>query len=297
MASIAPHRVSTPGLMGSPMFNPALAGFAAAALGFAVFAMPAVLFESLVGATGLGGFVESAQPPLGETARLAAVGGAFLFTFALLYFVLKALDRGAPASERPALAAEPGAPRVRRADAHPDAPTRRPLFAGREIGEFVERPPFELSEFAPQADDVPALPEAEPEAPPLDLTDPVSEPAEAEFSFGSRPTLSDPDPTEAVSAEEAPRAVPDFLVPEAEIPDAPIEALVAGLPEGEPLSHSSIDELMGRLEAGIESSPVEAGPPDADPVAEPAEKPADIPPARHRLRGALDDMQRMANRG
>lgn len=55
-------------------------GFSIAmAFAFFVFAMPSDLFESIVAASGLPAILAAAQPPLGQTARLAVAGTAGLF--------------------------------------------------------------------------------------------------------------------------------------------------------------------------------------------------------------------------
>ncbi len=111
-----------------------MAALAGGSVGFFAFAMPVGLFESLIGATGLPALLPAAQPPLGDTARFAFVGAAAAATFAPVWMLLRALGK-APAAPRPlaeAVASEP--PRLRRADMHPDAPSRHPLRAGSDFG-------------------------------------------------------------------------------------------------------------------------------------------------------------------
>src|SRR5690349_9670940 len=142
-------------------FDAGLAALAAVSAGFLAFAMPESLFSSLVETSRLPEFVPAAQPPLGETARLAAAGAALLVAFAATWAVLAALGRR-PARRKPETEAAMGAeaPRLRRADAHPDAPARRPLLA-RDLGE-----PLDLEDF-PQASVEPAPAPAEAEHRPL----------------------------------------------------------------------------------------------------------------------------------
>ncbi|HEX8450178.1 MAG TPA: hypothetical protein VF652_11370, partial [Allosphingosinicella sp.] len=130
--------------LGARAFDPGLAALAAASAGFVAFAMPESLFYGLVEASRLPDFIPAAQPPLGETARFAAAGGASLLTFPAVWGLMALLGK-APAARKPKAEpqAEPRseAPRIRRADAHPDAPARRPLLA-RDLGE-----PLDLEDF------------------------------------------------------------------------------------------------------------------------------------------------------
>jgi len=114
-----------------------MALLAASSVAFAVFAMPDWRFEAAVQATGLPLVLSAANPPLGLTARLAAVAAAALGTFLAVWLTLKALGRKSPPPRRVGeiteLQAE--APKVRRADAHPDAPSRLPIRAALDLGE------------------------------------------------------------------------------------------------------------------------------------------------------------------
>jgi hypothetical protein len=244
-------------------FDAAVAALAAGSVGFATFAMPDHLFGQIVAATGLPQILAAAQPPLGMTARLAAVGAGALLTFALVWALLRALDR-APAAPRPAARAEPdpAAPRVRRADAHPDAPARAPLRAGRDLGE-----PLDLETLAD---------EAPPQAPEEDsFADLVSQPLPG-FLVRQEP--------EAIAEPEAPLELTD---PVGGTDRTSLEALSAALPEAdEEAGDTSITDLMRRLEAGLSrrqgAAPAEAAAVEKDePVADAsgAETEADAEPA------------------
>ena len=89
--------------------------------------MPSSLLERVVESSGVAALVAAAQPPLGPFARLLMAGTAGLFIGATTWAALFLLfgPGGVLAREE----REEGMPTVRRADAHPDAPTRRPLFA------------------------------------------------------------------------------------------------------------------------------------------------------------------------
>ena len=143
---------------GKPSLDMAMAGLAAASVGFVMFAMPDPVFADLVTASGLPALISAAEPPLGATARLASVVAAAAGTFLLVWLALRALNQpsATPKAAAPKAVAEPEAPisgrrrnfivgqpepeapRIRRADAHPDAPARRPLFAGSDLGEPLD---------------------------------------------------------------------------------------------------------------------------------------------------------------
>ena len=261
-------------LPGGRAFDAGLAAFAAVSAGFVAFAMPEPLFSALVETSGLPRFVAAAQPPLGETARLAVVAAAALLTFAAVWALMAALDRvaaGAPAAAEP----EPEAPRLRRADAHPDAPARRPLLA-RDLGE-----PLELEELAEPAVAEPPFGEAELRPLPGFLVpqDPEPEPeAEAE---------------ERAGGEAEPEAfTPSGAAPEAESEDEPlpIAALAAQLPEAEPEGEASLAQLINRIESGLTRKR------QALPASEPRSPEGPSPDSDkvgHRLRSAIADLQRI----
>lgn len=159
-----------------PRFSPVSSlvppvGGAVAGLGVvALFALlPAAALEDWVWASGVPALVSAAAPPLGTTARavLALIGGAMTGSvfWSLLYLLVG--PGGLLAPRTPASAA----PVVRRADAHPDAPPRRPMTAAdlgtplmEVTGPPVERPvPVDLNQplaaFDPAAiPDVPLTP-------------------------------------------------------------------------------------------------------------------------------------------
>lgn len=113
--------------------NTPMAALAGGSAGFFTFAMPAALFERLIGVTGLPGVIAAAQPPLGDTARLGAVAVVTFTAFALTWLLLRRLDRKPIAAAKP-LEASNEPPRLRRADMHPDAPSRRPVLAATDLG-------------------------------------------------------------------------------------------------------------------------------------------------------------------
>ncbi|MEE8609897.1 MAG: hypothetical protein V3V60_09635 [Sphingomonas aquatilis] len=106
------------------------AGGAVAALAVAVLfvALPATVLEDWVWRSGLPSLIGAAEPPLGTTARavLALAGGALAgaVTWSALFLLF-----GPGGLLAPRAASSDGVPVLRRADAHPDAPARRPLSA------------------------------------------------------------------------------------------------------------------------------------------------------------------------
>jgi hypothetical protein len=272
-----------------------LAGFAACSAGFAAFAMPEHLFSGLVAATGLPSVLSAAQPPLGATARLAFVAAVTLVTFGFVWSLMRALDR------RPAAAAV-GAdelaaaelPRMRRADAHPDAPVRRPLLARQDLAEPEDAAFEEVAAPAPAAE-LPAF---------LPATD--SEPELETGGFGKRraPT-PEPEPAPVEELLE-PSADIEFPLELTETADELPEPVVAAAPAIEPTpapetataapaEEDSLTALMQRLDKGLvrKRQALESpGPQAAEQAPEPAPE-----PVRNRLRSAIRDLEQISARG
>ncbi|NWK95118.1 hypothetical protein DM806_05445 [Sphingobium lactosutens] len=135
----------------------ALAGTAAA---IALISVPVGLLETIVASSGLSEVLPAAAPPLGMAARLSLAGFAGLLAVGIVGIMRRdpqhadddieeegrseraqgARKMGFAFSKLTALArgratplAEPAAPVLRRADAHPDAPPRPPIFASRDF--------------------------------------------------------------------------------------------------------------------------------------------------------------------
>lgn len=277
-----------------PVIGPAaLCGLGIAAI---LLAMPVGFLETLVASSGLSEALPAAAPPLGLKARLLlaafcgvmaagaawagpgqsrpaereqqgrrrqGVAGVKIMGFALSKLNWLARGRGAGASRGSRLA-------LRRADAHPDAPARAPIFASRDFGGldiFPRVAPMRLGE----AD------AAEPEQPPVIRALPrvaaspaLDEAIEAEYEEVIEPTV-------------APLADP---APEAPVP---------------PAAALSITELTERLERGLArrtreprtgsgvlaDMPVEAPVPVRDEVDDQADQ---------ALRAALSTLRAMADR-
>ncbi|MET1113082.1 MAG: hypothetical protein ABWX67_16310 [Allosphingosinicella sp.] len=272
-------------------FDSGLAALAALSAGFVAFAMPQPLFSGLVEASRLPDFVAAAQPPLGDTARFAAVGAAALLTFVAVWVLMAALGR-APAGPGTAAEAQAEAPRLRRADAHPDAPARPPLLA-RDLGEpldlqdFPEAPadespvPAEAEQRPLPAFLVPQAPEAAPaaEAEPEPWTEPEPEPEPEPLWTPSAPSRAVAEP----APEPAPQAGP-----------LPISELAAQLPEAEEDPDQPLSQLVNRIEFGLSRKRQALPAADLPPVEEAACEQDKI---GHRLRSAINDLQKIASSG
>lgn len=116
----------------APLFG-ALVGFSIALL---VALTPGDLLEDLIVQSGLPAILPAAEPPLGATARLGlalvGAGGTGLISWLLLFLMVGSRAIGWPGAA--ATINDPMVPVLRRADAHPDAPPRRPLFASKDLG-------------------------------------------------------------------------------------------------------------------------------------------------------------------
>jgi hypothetical protein len=285
-------------------FDAGLAALAAVSAGFVAFAMPESLFSSLVETSRLPQFVPAAEPPLGDTARLAAAGAAALLTFAAVWALMALLGR-MPAKRRPETEpqaeAEAEAPKLRRADAHPDAPARRPLLA-RDLGE-----PLDLEAFPEAAAEAePEFVETEHRPLPnfLVAQEPEPEPpAQAEPDFGEAETQWDepeplwtPSEPEWAEAEPEPQPEPEVeRQPAAPAEPLPISQLAAQLPDSEEDPDQSLSQLVNRIEFGLsrkrQALPAAADLPPVEEVQAEQEK------VGHRLRSAINDLQKIASSG
>jgi hypothetical protein len=251
------------------VFDLALAGFAGAAFAFAAFFMPEWRLTQLSLASGLADVFPPARPPLGFTARalFAVVVGMIACGGSLLLLRL-AERRPVPKHDVTEADVAPAPIRLRRADAHPDAPARRPL-AARDLGEPTE----------PSA--LPAPPADEPREEELVLAPEAEVPAflvEQEAETIQAEAAEDEPETPLVWPQPAPEPAPEPEVAAAPQPEPAAEA------EDDP----SISKLMQRLEFGL------ARRERADPAA--IAPPADEA-VGHRLRSAIGDLQKLAARG
>jgi hypothetical protein len=218
---------------------PAAGIVAAGLVAVAFLLMPIAIIEDMAMDSGVAAMLTAAAPPLGLTARLAvaffaalAAGGIIWFG---LFLILGArtvlLNRAAP---------EDGVPVLRRADAHPDAPPRRPVFANRDLGtpflEVKAEPVVEEADkpaiappFVVEACDVPA-----------DLDTPI-----AAYRTPTDAPLPDPEPVPqapVLTPVSAPRFAPHERIETFGLaPDEP----------SAPLPQATIHDLLERLERGV----------------------------------------------
>jgi hypothetical protein len=259
---------------GGSALDLAMAAFAATAAGFVIYAMPDWQFDRAVELSGLPMIVSAAQPPLGMTARIAAMAAAVVGTWTLVWLVLRALSKKPPEPKRRSqpVEIEVPLPRLRRADAHPDAPARRPILAGLELGVPLDR--------AVEAQ------EAEAEEASFDE---VQDEEVAEEEAPHEDTASEPSLPAYAAAEEEDEGEPDD---ESEIPEI-LDSVSPAHPAADH-EQASIAHLMQRLELGLlrrEHTGWDA------PEGEIQQNNEPNPQLDQRLRSAIDDLQRLASRG
>lgn len=202
------------------------AAASAAGVGMAFVALPVGWIEGAVQASGVAALLPVAEPPLGATARalLALAGGALAATivWAALYILFGA---GGLLVPRPRAAGEPV---FRRADAHPDAPPRRPL----SVAELTATP----------------APIGRPAYPEPAIPVPMSGPAERVVPVDLDTPLSALDPAAILPTPMAPvRALPPLA------PGERMQTFVLTPPPVQtqaPSEPASIEALLQRLERG-----------------------------------------------
>jgi len=264
-----------------------VAAFAAVAVAFLAFAMPADLLTDLVGSSGLPSILPAAEPPLGFKARIGVGLVGALLIFAVVLVLLRLLDRTG-LDGKSAKAAEPEQPRTRRRDFHPDAPAPWPISAARDFGEpssTADSRPLWLDPVEPEPDAVAfaEVPEAfadepEPESIELEPESPAFQPEPQPFDV--RMEL---DPFDFAPEPEAIAFAPE---PETRQEAAP-----------EPVDGSaSLAELIARLERGLARARTGQDTAPAAP-ASPLPAPQVFPEANDdRLQSAIDSLQRLTSR-
>lgn len=310
--------------------------WAASGAVFAVLTFPAGLIEVAATSSGISEVLPAAAPPLGMTARLvlAAFAGVMAAGAALAFRrrstpakgVEKmgfALSRLTGFARRRARKPEPlvsDMPILRRADAHPDAPPRRPIFANSDFGGtgmFSEMP---VSPEAQMPDIVAPEIEAALAEPLVSFEDAMSDATaqDEKFSFEEQPVHL---PLDGISSAQVPSGFAPLAAP---VPppgmDVSAEAPADALPREPrpPLDGLTIAQLAERFEMGLarravarpaaafDAPPVQIVPVAAQPVPRVI---ADIPPAPpvavkpdvdmqvdEALRAALGTLQRMSAR-
>jgi len=207
----------------------AVIGFVTAAL-FAL--MPTEMLEDLVVDSGIAAILSAAEPPLGFTARFLLIflvgGGVGMVAWFALFLLLGSrsivVQHGVDDGE-----AEQ-APKLRRADAHPDAPARRPLSAVRDLGTpFLEvraERPLHMGVDGEDAEVIEMV------------------------------------PAEIVSAEFEPAEIERVAIEPAEIEAVEVDAVATGSLEGEPVAVTEPAPVVEPAPAGYLGLPA----PDEQPI-------------------------------
>lgn len=279
-----------------------------AALGGAVLGLVAALAVALVPgdvmsdamlASGLPAILPAAAPPLGATARVGlalVTAGAIGLGSWFLFFVV--VGTRTIVIGRTAEATEPGAvPVLRRADAHPDAPARRPLFAMEDLGTpFLDvharsakaEPEPDRGSFAMPRDEaidvlVPVPSPDDPRPIPDDLDIPLSayDPAAIPVLL-TPPPVAEPEPEPVFVPKPAPMARAPKLEPGERIETFELTPMVRREAAGDPLpirrdpvpapaeTEATVASLLERLERSVTARQVAPRPvPVSPPVAMP----------------------------
>ena len=277
---------------------PMTAMFAATLVALVILAMPIDSLETLVEESGVATLVTAAAPPLGPTARFAIAFVAALAVGAIVWFaaflvigarklVIKPRRRRS-SGERiyepkpmrswlPKRQRDDGVPVLRRADAHPDAPARRPVFATSDLGtpfldvkaapepepiapfaDAAAMPPATFERDIPRDLDTPLANYVAPIDAPQPAPAPVIEPEPEALPIMAEPPV--PEPTAKVAP--APIAPPRFA-PHERIETFELTPLVRPAPApwpapepqpetSKPLAPATIHDLLARLEAGVQ---------------------------------------------
>ena len=197
-----------------------------------VMLMPQSVLEDRVWQSGLPALVAAAAPPLGDTARaMLAAGGGALAAAVIWSALFLLFGAGGLFAPKPvASGVDTGIPVLRRADAHPDAPARRPMSAA-DLGTPLPPPAPADAPVDSQLVSPPPPPVEQPI--PADLDLPL-----AAFHPGALPEV----PREPV------RPVPPLTtttVPAADVPAEPAEVAPEVADAAEP---PTIESLLQRLE-------------------------------------------------
>ncbi|MBN8813845.1 MAG: hypothetical protein J0J06_00175 [Sphingomonas sp.] len=220
--------------------------------------MPIAVIENMAVDSGIASILTAAAPPLGLTARLAVAFFAALVAGGLTWFGLFLILGARSMLLRRGESAD-GVPVLRRADAHPDAPPRRPVFANSDLGTpflDVKADPIEVAaEFEiVSARTVPAdldtpiaeywtpsdapLPDADPE--------PVFVPIVLPEPEAIVPPVEEPAPAPVLTPVSAPRFAPHERIETFGLtPPSPDDETTRPLPQ------ATIHDLLERLERGV----------------------------------------------
>jgi hypothetical protein len=227
---------------------PLAALFLGTAAAAAIAVLPVGTLESLVTDSGLPAILSAAEPPLGLTARLVLAAGAGAGVAVIVWFALFILlgTRGLSVGKE----AEPV--RVRRADAHPDAPPRAPLLATRDLGT-----PF-LEVTAPRPEEKP-----EPVAVREPYREPLFAPLPAPVHVVAAEGIVPPEPlvlSEPVVALEPVAVSKPLVMPEPVAAPDPVMAAPAPVAIAEPViapRSLSVSQPVAEPEPVVQAAPVE----------------------------------------
>lgn len=221
--------------------------------------MPIAVIEGMAVDSGIAAILTAAAPPFGLTARLTvaffaalAAGGAIWFGLFLVFGARTVVVRQG--------SAEDGVPVLRRADAHPDAPPRRPVFANTDLGTpflDVKADPIEESiepAVMVAARDVPA-----------DLDTPIADyrtpddvplldirPEPEAFVPPVETALPEPTPVSVLTPVSAPRFAPHERIETFGLTSSSDDEM------SRPLPQATIHDLLERLERGVAKRQPEA---------------------------------------
>ncbi|WP_242129246.1 hypothetical protein [Sphingobium sp. Sx8-8] len=237
--------------------HPAMALLAALGMAMLLLSLPVGLIETVVASSGLSEALPAAAPPLGMKARLLLAGFGAVMTWGLivarkegrgvhlLTHIREGRENSAPGVSKMGFAlpklnwlgrnragTRHEGPALRRADAHPDAPARAPIFASRDFGglDIFARTVEEREEAEPEKTQETAEEEAASIAALSIPGQPEARVEEVMFArlhraFGQEPVDADYEEV----AEPAPQAAPAVA----------------------PIGHLSLAELTERLEQGL----------------------------------------------
>ncbi len=286
--------------------------------------IPSDMLDRLILRSGLPAILAAAEPPLGLTARLVLIllgGGtiALLVWFTLFLIVgSRTIALGGDGVAEDGAEDGESVPVLRRADAHPDAPSRRPVFANRDLGT-----PF-LEVRAPQVPEIEEIIEetiedAEPVAQPLPIglaPDAIPEdldlPLSAFDPAAIRPAVmpeAEPQTEPAPAPSDEPEALPSrpqifepgerfetfALSPVAPVSETPP---TAATPIRAPRdTQATINTLLERLERGVSDRAARPQTPRQSDPLPPEPTPASPPPPVQGLERTLDVLRQMATRG
>jgi len=265
------------------------AGVAGAFTALLFLVLPSAALDSLVVDSGVAALLNAAQPPLGFTARaVLALGGGG--TAALLVWVALFVAVGTRSIIVNRAPTEGNSvPTLRRADAHPDAPPRQPLFANRDLGTPFLEVHAEPLAAEPKPAPVP-MGAANARPLPIDLDMPLATFDPVSFAAPDAPPAPAPDPVE-LTIEPLP--LPREVRSAAPIPIRPdtiraIDLIAASMQSApsirrmETESPASIRSLLDRLERSVAKREAEATPP--------------APARQESIRDTLEALRGMATR-